>query len=113
MTNQDQSGPTRTPTPTLTTFEGRSLANPAESLFDQGLAFDFETLMDRRRVLKLIGYGGLGAGLLALVGCAAPAATQSLLRSAAASASPPAASASSAASASPIAPATAAASAVA
>src|SRR5437773_6684108 len=97
MTSQDQPGPTRTPTPTPVTFEGRPLANPHESLFDQGLAFDFETLMDRRRVLKLIGYSGLGAGLLALVGCAAPGATQSLLRSATASASPTASASSAAA----------------
>ena len=82
MSSTDQPGPTPV------TFEGRPLANPNESLFDQGLAFDFETLMDRRHVLKLIGYGGLGVGLLALVGCAAPGATQTLLRSATASASP-------------------------
>ena len=91
MSSTDQPGPTPV------TFEGRPLANPSESLFDQGLAFDFETLMDRRRVLKLIGYGGLGVGLLALVGCAAPGATQSLLRSATAPASPAASASSGAA----------------
>src|SRR3990170_3989257 len=52
------------------TYEGRPLANPDEDIFDQGLAFDLETLLDRRRVLKLMGYAGLSAGLLALVGCA-------------------------------------------
>jgi len=52
------------------TYEGRPLANPDEDIFDQGLAFDLETLVARRRVLKLIGYSSLGAGLFALVGCA-------------------------------------------
>jgi protocatechuate 3,4-dioxygenase beta subunit len=52
------------------TYEGRPLANPEEEIFDQGLAFDLETLMDRRRLLKLVGYSGLGTGLLALAGCA-------------------------------------------
>jgi protocatechuate 3,4-dioxygenase beta subunit len=51
-------------------YEGRPLAHPEEEIFDQGLGFDLETMLDRRRVLKLIGYSGLGAaGLLALVGC--------------------------------------------
>ena len=52
------------------TFEGRPLANPDEEIFDQGLTFDLETLIDRRRALKLIGLAGFGAGLFALVGCA-------------------------------------------
>jgi protocatechuate 3,4-dioxygenase beta subunit len=46
-------------------YEGRPLANPEEDIFDQGLPFDLETLLDRRKLLKLIGY----SGLLALVGC--------------------------------------------
>jgi protocatechuate 3,4-dioxygenase beta subunit len=50
-------------------YEGRPLANPEEDLFDQGLSFDLETMLDRRRLLKLIGYSGLSVGLLALVGC--------------------------------------------
>ena len=41
------------------TYEGRPLANPDEAVFDQGLAFDLETSIDRRQVLKLIGYAGL------------------------------------------------------
>ena len=45
------------------TFEGRPLANPDEPVFDQGLGFDLETLMGRRRVLKLLGSFGLGAGI--------------------------------------------------
>ena len=52
------------------TYEGRPLANPDEDIYDQGLAFDLETLVDRRRMLKLIGFTGLSAGLVALVGCA-------------------------------------------
>jgi protocatechuate 3,4-dioxygenase beta subunit len=52
------------------TYEGRPLTNPEEDIFDQGLAFDLETMLDRRKMLKLIGYAGLSAGgLLALVGC--------------------------------------------
>jgi protocatechuate 3,4-dioxygenase beta subunit len=46
------------------TYEGRP--NPNEDIFDQGLAFDLGTLIDRRRMLKLIGFSG--AGLL-LAGC--------------------------------------------
>ncbi len=57
-------------TPRAPTFEGRPLYDPSEPVYDQGLAFDVETLLDRRQILKLIGYGSLGAGLIALVGCA-------------------------------------------
>jgi protocatechuate 3,4-dioxygenase beta subunit len=52
----------------LRALEGRPRANPDEELFDQGLAFDLETLLDRRGMLKLAGAAGLGAGLL-LAGC--------------------------------------------
>ena len=38
------------------TFEGRPLPDPTEPGWDQGLAFDVQTLMDRRRVLKGIGH---------------------------------------------------------
>jgi len=58
------------------TFEGRLLANPDEDIFDQGLAFDLETVVGRRRMLQLLGTAGIGAGLFALVGCA-PAASSS------------------------------------
>ena len=51
-------------------FAGRQLHNPDEEIFDQGLAFDLETLLDRRQVIKLIGSAGLAGGLLAIVGCA-------------------------------------------
>jgi protocatechuate 3,4-dioxygenase beta subunit len=50
------------------TYEGRPLAHPDESIFDQGLRFDLETELSRRSVLKLAGLGGLGAGLLAACG---------------------------------------------
>jgi protocatechuate 3,4-dioxygenase beta subunit len=47
------------------TYEGRPLPNPAEPVFDQGLTFDVETLIDRRRVLKGLGFAGIGLGLAA------------------------------------------------
>jgi protocatechuate 3,4-dioxygenase beta subunit len=50
------------------TYEGRALAHPNEDIFDQGLAFDLQTLVDRRRMLRLMGFAGVGAGLL-LAGC--------------------------------------------
>jgi protocatechuate 3,4-dioxygenase beta subunit len=43
-------------------------------VFDQGLAFDVETLLSRRQVLRALGYGAVGAGLVSIAGCA-PAAT--------------------------------------
>ena len=64
----DRPGPTGAPD-AGPTFEGRLLPHPDESVFDQGLRFDLETLVDRRHVLKMIGYAGLGAGLFAIVGC--------------------------------------------
>ena len=66
---------------------GRELHDPNESIFDQGLAFDLTTLMDRRQVIKLIGSAGLAAGVFTILGCT-PAA---LLSSASTSASTPAA----------------------
>lgn len=51
------------------TYEGRPLDNPAEPVFDQGLRFDLETVVARRQLLKLIGYGASGAGLMALAAC--------------------------------------------
>jgi protocatechuate 3,4-dioxygenase beta subunit len=50
-------------------FEGRPLANPNEDIFDQGLAFDLETLVARRQVLKLLGMATASGGLLALAAC--------------------------------------------
>jgi protocatechuate 3,4-dioxygenase beta subunit len=50
-------------------------ADGGADIFDRGLEFDLATLMDRRQVMKLIGYSGLSAGLLAIVGCAPGAAS--------------------------------------
>jgi protocatechuate 3,4-dioxygenase beta subunit len=93
-----QRGPAGAPAPGPL-FEGRPLANPDESVFDQGLQFDYDTLVDRRHVLKLIGFAGIGAGLLAM-GCNSAAATPSATRAPTATAAPasPAAAASAAAS---------------
>ena len=57
--------------PVIPSFEGRPLPNPTEPAYDQGLQFDIETLLDRRKVLKLFGYGAIS---LSLAACA-PAAT--------------------------------------
>lgn len=46
-------------------YEGRPLPRPEEEVFDQGLAFDLET-MNRRRVLRVL---GLGAGAAVLAAC--------------------------------------------
>jgi protocatechuate 3,4-dioxygenase beta subunit len=62
--------PVTTPPLRPLTYEGRPLANPDEDIYDQGLAFDIETMLDRRRMLKLIGFAGLSAGLVAIAGCA-------------------------------------------
>ncbi len=51
--------------PSAPTFEGRPLPDPSEPVFDQGLAFDLETILTRRSLLKAIGLGGVSAGLLA------------------------------------------------
>ena len=53
----------------LPAFEGRPLPHPDEPVFDQGLAFDVETLLSRRAVLRATGYGAMGAGLFSVVGC--------------------------------------------
>src|SRR5262245_46127739 len=50
-------------------FEGRLLPHPDEPVFDQGLAFDVETLLSRRQVLRALGYGAFGAGLLSVIAC--------------------------------------------
>jgi len=55
--------------PAPPTFEGRPLPYPDEPVFDQGLAFDVETLLGRRQVLRAMGYGALGAGLFSVAAC--------------------------------------------
>ena len=64
----------------IPTFEGRPLPDPTEPAWDQGLAFDVETLLDRRQALKLFGRLGLGAGLVTLAACS-PAASALLTSS--------------------------------
>lgn len=44
-------------------YQGRPLARPAAELTDQGLAFDVGTLLDRRRLLRIVGLGATAAGL--------------------------------------------------
>jgi protocatechuate 3,4-dioxygenase beta subunit len=62
--------------PESATFEGRVLPHQTEPAWDQGLAFDVETLIGRRRMLQGIGVGLLGAGLAACgVSGSSPAAT--------------------------------------
>jgi len=60
----------RRPRPALSpSFEGRLLPHPDEPVFDQGLAFDIETLLSRRQVLRAMGFTAVGAGLFGIVGC--------------------------------------------
>ena len=49
-------------------YQGRILPNQDEEVVDQGLAFDVTTLLNRRRVLQLL---GVGAGTLTLAACTA------------------------------------------
>jgi protocatechuate 3,4-dioxygenase beta subunit len=51
------------------TFEGRRLPDPTEPAWDQGLAFDVETLLNRRQALKVFGTVGLGVGIVTLAAC--------------------------------------------
>jgi protocatechuate 3,4-dioxygenase beta subunit len=51
-------------------FEGRPLPHPDEPVYDQGLAFDVDTLLSRRQVLRALGFGAVGAGLVSVIGCA-------------------------------------------
>jgi protocatechuate 3,4-dioxygenase beta subunit len=61
--------PSRTGPRPVPMYQGRPLANPDEDVNDQGLRFDIETLIDRRRALQLFGYAGLSAGVVALAAC--------------------------------------------
>ena len=51
-------------------FQGRPLPDPSEPAWDQGLAFDVATLLDRRQALKLFGTVGIGVGVVTLAACA-------------------------------------------
>ena len=47
-------------------LRGRRLAQPVEPIFDQGLAFDLESVtINRRRVLRLMGLAGAAVGVAA------------------------------------------------
>ena len=61
--------------PPIRTFEGRPLAYPDEPVFDQGLRFDVETLLDRRQVLKGLGLVAITAGIAACAPGAASSAS--------------------------------------
>jgi len=50
---------------TARTWRGRLLPRPMEDLEDQGLGFDVETVLNRRAVLRGVGLGALGLGLVA------------------------------------------------
>jgi protocatechuate 3,4-dioxygenase beta subunit len=66
----------------------RQLHDPSEPIFDQGLAFDLETLMmDRRAAMKFLGKAGLAAGLFTIVGCAPGAILSSVAPSSSAASS--------------------------
>lgn len=49
---------------TQPTYEGRPLQYPDEPVFDQGLRFDLDTIMDRRRVLRLLGAAGIASAAI-------------------------------------------------
>ena len=67
------------------TYEGRVLARPDEELVDQGLRFDVDTLLSRRRMLAVLGIGTAGLGLAACgVGSGTSASSASSTSSAAA-----------------------------
>ena len=83
------------------TFEGRPLPHPDEPVFDQGLAFDVETLLSRRQVLRAMGFGAVGAGLF-LAGCSPTGSTGTAGTTAAAGSSPSGTLAAGAADCSPI-----------
>jgi protocatechuate 3,4-dioxygenase beta subunit len=56
-------------TPTnQSTHEGRALPRPEEELVDQGLRFDVDTLLSRRRMLAFLGIGTTTLGLAACGG---------------------------------------------
>ncbi|NUR71918.1 MAG: 3,4-dioxygenase subunit beta [Hamadaea sp.] len=47
------------------TYEGRPLPKPEEDIYDQGLRFDMQTLLGRRKLLAAFGLGVAGLGLAA------------------------------------------------
>ena len=54
------------PAPSHTgTYQGRMLVRPDEEVVDQGLGFDLDTLLDRRQMLRALGFGAAALGLAA------------------------------------------------
>ena len=47
------------------TYQGRPLVRPDDEIVDQGLGFDVDTLMGRRRMLRTLGLGVAAIGLAA------------------------------------------------
>jgi protocatechuate 3,4-dioxygenase beta subunit len=56
------------------TYEGRTLPRPEEELVDQGLRFDVDTLLSRRRMLAFL---GIGTATLGLAACGAGSSSSS------------------------------------
>jgi protocatechuate 3,4-dioxygenase beta subunit len=61
------------------TYEGRTLPRPEEELVDQGLRFDVDTLLSRRRMLTFL---GIGTATLGLAACGVGSSTSSASSSA-------------------------------
>ena len=59
------------------TYEGRALPRPEEELVDQGLRFDVDTLLSRRRMLAFLGIGTATLGLAACGGGSSSSSTSS------------------------------------
>jgi protocatechuate 3,4-dioxygenase beta subunit len=61
------------------TYQGRRMPRPHEELVDQGLGFDVDTLLSRRRLLAVL---GLGAAAVGVAACGADGSTSSSASSA-------------------------------
>ena len=68
------------------TYEGRRLPRPDEEVVDQGLRFDVDTLLSRRRLLAVLGIGTATVGLAACGGSSGTSASSSTASSSAAAA---------------------------
>ena len=68
-------------------YEGRPLVRPDDEVVDQGLGFDVGTLMDRRRMLRTLGFGVAAIGLAACGANSASSTSSSSTTSAASTAS--------------------------
>jgi protocatechuate 3,4-dioxygenase beta subunit len=65
------------PQPAVPSYEGRPLPRPEEEVVDQGLVFDLDTLVSRRRLLGLFGIGAAGIGLAACGGSSGTSSSRS------------------------------------